>query len=121
VPEAAAPRASGTLASHYAPHAKVRLMAAGEMQIAIDLMGQALRVASAAAPSIAVYSRTDLKIRSRHLLSRRMPQDAAQTAQQLFAVLREFDQQGVKLIWIETPPDGIEWDAVRDRLQRAAA
>jgi L-threonylcarbamoyladenylate synthase len=50
-----------------------------------------------------------------------MPQDAAQTAQQLFAVLREFDQQGVKLIWIETPPDNPEWDAVRDRLQRAAA
>jgi L-threonylcarbamoyladenylate synthase len=119
--EAAAPRASGTLVSHYAPHAKVRLMDAGEMQMAIDLMGQAPQVTSAAAPAIAVYSRSDLNIRSRHLLSRRMPQDAARTAQQLFAVLREFDQQGVELIWIETPPDDPEWDAVRDRLQRAAA
>jgi L-threonylcarbamoyladenylate synthase len=36
-------------------------------------------------------------------------------------VLREFDQQGVKLIWIERPPDNPDWDAVRDRLQRAAA
>jgi L-threonylcarbamoyladenylate synthase len=89
-------------------------MDAKEMQIAIDLLG-------GAAPTIAVYSRTDLKIRARQLLSRRMPLDAAQTAQQLFAVLREFDQQGVKLIWIETPPIGPEWDAVRDRLQRAAA
>ena len=112
--EAAAPRASGTLASHYAPNAKVRLMDAKEMQIAIDLLGDA-------APTIAVYSRTDLKIKAKQLLSRRMPPDAAQTAQQLFAVLREFDQQGVKLIWIETPPIGPEWDAVRDRLQRAAA
>ena len=112
--EATAPRASGTLASHYAPHAKVRLMDAKEMQMAIDLMGDA-------APTIAVYSRIDLKIRSKQLLSRRMPPDAAQTAQQLFAVLREFDQQDVKLIWIETPPDDPEWDAVRDRLQRAAA
>jgi len=119
--EAAAPRASGTLASHYAPHAKVRLMDATEMQTAIDLLGQGLQSVSGTAPAIAIYSRSPLKIRSKQLLSRRMPQDAARTAQQLFAVLREFDQQGVKLIWIETPPDDPEWDAVRDRLQRAAA
>jgi L-threonylcarbamoyladenylate synthase len=119
--EAAAPRASGTLASHYAPHAKVRLMDATEMQIAMDMLGAGLRGAGDAAPTIAIYSRSPLKISSKQLLSRRMPQGAVQTAQQLFAVLREFDQQGVKLIWIETPPDDPEWDAVRDRLQRAAA
>ena len=119
--EAAAPRASGTLASHYAPHAKVRLMNAKEMQIAIDLLGDGLKACGDAAATIAVYSRAHLKVRSKQLLSRRMPHDAVQTAQQLFAVLREFDQQGVKLIWIETPPEGLEWDAVRDRLQRAAA
>jgi L-threonylcarbamoyladenylate synthase len=50
-----------------------------------------------------------------------MPDDAADTAQQLFAVLREFDAQGVRLIWVETPPETPEWEAVRDRLQRAAA
>ena len=119
--EAAAPRASGTLASHYAPHAKVRLMDATEMQTAIDMLGQGLQSGSGTAPAIAIYSRSPLKIRSKQLLSRRMPQGAAHTAQQLFAVLREFDQQGVKLIWIETPPQAPEWDAVRDRLQRAAA
>jgi L-threonylcarbamoyladenylate synthase len=27
----------------------------------------------------------------------------------------------VRLIWVETPPDGPAWDGVRDRLQRAAA
>ena len=55
------------------------------------------------------------------VIRRRMPDDAAATAQQLFAVLREFDAQGARLIWIETPPDTPEWEAVRDRLQRAAA
>lgn len=50
-----------------------------------------------------------------------MPQDAAQAAQELFAVLRELDATGVKLIWVETPPAGADWDGVRDRLQRAAA
>jgi L-threonylcarbamoyladenylate synthase len=50
-----------------------------------------------------------------------MPDDAAATAQELFAVLRDFDAQGVTLIWVETPPEGSDWDGVRDRLQRAAA
>jgi L-threonylcarbamoyladenylate synthase len=50
-----------------------------------------------------------------------MPEDAGETARQLFAVLREFDAQGVNLIWVEMPPDTPEWAGVRDRLQRAAA
>ena len=50
-----------------------------------------------------------------------MPTRADACAQELFAVLRELDATGVKLIWVETPPDGAEWDGVRDRLQRAAA
>ena len=50
-----------------------------------------------------------------------MPQDAAEAARQLFAVLRDFDAQGVRLIWIETPPETPEWAGVLDRLRRAAA
>jgi L-threonylcarbamoyladenylate synthase len=52
---------------------------------------------------------------------RRMPDDAPATAHQLFAVLRAMDAIGVKLIWVETLPDGLEWDGVRDRLARASA
>ena len=108
----AAPRASGTLESHYAPDAKVRLMDAGSLQTALDLLGPD-------AGSIAVYARTPLRTRSPHY--RRMPDDAGETARQLFAVLREFDAARVKLIWVEAPPDTPEWDGVRDRLRRAAA
>ena len=115
-----APRASGTLESHYAPSAKVRLMDAKALQTALDLLGDGLDRA-AAKPTIATYARAILATRSAQVLRRRMPDDAAATAQQLFAVLREFDAQGVKLIWIETPPDSPEWDGVRDRLMRASA
>jgi len=110
----AAPRASGTLEAHYAPNAKVRLMDAAALQTALNLLG-------AEAANIAVYSRVILQTPSPHVLRRRMPDDAAATAQQLFAVLREFDARGVRLIWVETPPAGTAWDGVRDRLQRAAA
>jgi L-threonylcarbamoyladenylate synthase len=109
-----APRASGTLASHYAPRARVRLMDADALQAALDLLG-------ADAPAMAVYSRAILRTRSDKVLRRRMPDDAAETARQLFAVLREFDDRGVQLIWVETPPDEPVWAGVRDRLHRAAA
>jgi L-threonylcarbamoyladenylate synthase len=112
--EADAPRASGTLASHYAPNARVRLMDAGAIQAALDLLG-------ADAAHIAVYARSIVRIQSEKVIYRRMPDDALATAQQLFAVLRGFDAQGVKLIWIEQPPLAAEWDGVRDRLGRAAA
>lgn len=115
-----APRASGTLESHYAPNAKVRLMDAQALQTALDLLGTDID-AKAASPLIATYSRAILKTPSSKVLRRRMPDDADATAQQLFAVLRDFDTQGVKLIWIEAPPETPEWDGVRDRLQRASA
>jgi len=108
------PRASGTLLAHYAPDAPVRLMDANALQTALDLLGSE-------ASGIAIYSRAIVRTPSGKVLRRRMPDDAAETARQLFAVLREFDAQGARLIWVETPPEGAEWDGVRDRLQRAAA
>jgi L-threonylcarbamoyladenylate synthase len=108
------PRASGTLLAHYAPTARVRLMDARQLQAGLDVLG-------ADAAHLAVYARTPLRSPSPRIVLRRMPGDAAAAAQQLFAALRGFDDAGVKLIWIETPPDTADWEGVRDRLQRAAA
>ena len=108
------PRAPGTLESHYAPNAKVRLMDAKAIQTALDLLG-------ADAAHIAIYARAIVRIKSSQVLYRRMPDDALATAEQLFAVLRDFDAQGVKLIWIEPVPGAADWDGVRDRLARAAS
>jgi L-threonylcarbamoyladenylate synthase len=115
-----APKASGTLESHYAPHAKVRLMDAKALQTALDLLGNDLPKGESRA-TIAVYARTALKSKSKQVLLRTMPGDAAVAAHELFSLLREFDDAGVKLIWVETPPSGMAWDGVRDRLQRASA
>ena len=116
--EAPAPRASGTLEAHYAPNAKVRLMDGKTLQTALDVLGPDFDGGQA---TIAVYARSLLRVPSAKVLYRRMPDDAVATAQQLFAVLREFDARGVNLIWVEQPPPGGDWDGVRDRLQRAAA
>jgi L-threonylcarbamoyladenylate synthase len=108
-----APRASGTLESHYAPRAAVRLMDAPSLRAA-------LRVLGGSAPPIGVYARTPLPTGAPNVIVRRLPDDAADAARELFAVLRELDDAGVQLIWVETPPAEPAWDGVRDRLQRAA-
>jgi L-threonylcarbamoyladenylate synthase len=46
---------------------------------------------------------------------------AARYAHDLYANLRRLDHVAAATIVVETVPDGIEWEAVRDRLARAAA
>ena len=120
--DAPAPKASGTLESHYAPKAQVRLLDARDLQVSVDALGVLGKGATTGAVHpVAIYARTSLKLPTAQVLSRRMPEDAALTAQQLFAVLRELDAQGVSQIWIETPPSNPAWDGVRDRLVRASS
>lgn len=107
------PRASGTLAAHYAPRATLRLIASDVL--AARLAGPP---PAAAAGWVGVYSRLVPAVGWQH---RRMPDDAAAAAHELFAVLREFDDRGASAIWVEQPPELPSWEGVRDRLRRAAA
>lgn len=112
--DSAAPKASGTLEAHYAPAAKVRIMDSKSLQTGLNLIGSD-------AANMGVYARSVMRSASSKIIIRRMPDDPSATAQQLFAVLRSMDEQGVRLIWIEDLPYTAEWDAVRDRIERAAA
>ncbi|MFX1682125.1 L-threonylcarbamoyladenylate synthase [Mitsuaria sp. CC2] len=111
-PDARAPRASGTLAAHYAPRATVRLMSTETLREALS---------SEPPAGLAVYSRTSFDGTCAPALHRAMPAQARAAARQLFAVLRELDAAGATEIWIEAPPQEAAWDGVRDRLSRAAA
>jgi L-threonylcarbamoyladenylate synthase len=116
-PDADAPRASGTMESHYAPTAKVQLMSAADLQKAI---GDA---ASATVGTVAIWSRSPVQVPDGSVNQFKfqfMPASAQDCAHQLFAQLRSFDTQGVAHIWVEIPPQTPEWDGVRDRLTRAA-
>ena len=110
------PAAPGTLASHYAPRARVRLMTIEQMRA--HLRDAKLPLATWTRTSLLSVEQAALPEDVKHFT---MPSDAAQCAHDLFAQLRSMDALGVHEIWIETPPDGEAWAGVRDRLQRAAA
>ena len=126
-PDAASPRASGTLASHYAPAVPVRLFSRQALVQALQ-QGTAGPSEPALAGKVhAVYSRLKkqempaaVKSDPRWLF-RNMPDDADAAAHELFSALRELEAAGVADIWVEQPPPAFAWDGVRDRLTRAAA
>ena len=105
-----APAAPGSLASHYAPRARVRLLTAEQMLSRLPGLDV----------QVALWTRAVLDVPAA-VRWVKMPLDAAQCAHELFAQLRTMDAEGVQEIWVETPPEGEAWDGVRDRLQRAAA
>ncbi|MFN9745931.1 MAG: L-threonylcarbamoyladenylate synthase [Betaproteobacteria bacterium] len=109
-PDAASPRASGTLESHYAPEAALRLLAPTDWALAVD--------AAPARPGVALYAR---RVPPAGWWHRPMAAEADAAAHELFAVLHELDAAGAKAIWVEAPPADPAWDGVRDRLRRAAA
>ena len=112
-----APRASGTLESHYAPRAKVRLMTAADILHKLQALGphaNNLGVWSAKRPA------SDEGLGA-GVLWLQQATTAGQAAHDLFSVLRDLDARGVTQIWVQLPPDTPEWEGVRDRLQRAAA
>ena len=118
LPTANAPKASGTLAAHYAPVAKLFLMDKQEMEQKLAERKEDL--------SLAVWSRAALNAQSHEpsdekpaIHWQQMPIDPVQCAHALFAQLRAFDTLGVNQIWVESPPSNSAWEGVHDRLRRA--
>jgi L-threonylcarbamoyladenylate synthase len=109
----AAPRASGTLESHYAPRAKVRLMSGDDIAHKLQALGPH-------ANNLGVWS-TVRPDAGAGVVWREQPTSAKQAAHDLFSVLRDLDARGVTQIWVQLPPGTPEWEGVCDRLQRAAA
>jgi L-threonylcarbamoyladenylate synthase len=109
-----APKASGTLESHYAPRAKVRVMPGDELHQRLQSLG-------VHANNLGVWSRAAPADLSAGVLWHAQAPQAEQAAHDLFAVLRALDARGVMQIWVEQPPETPEWEGVADRLRRAAA
>ncbi len=109
-PTHASPRASGTLAQHYAPHTPTDLVQSS----ALDARAAELSA------SLAVLARREAPAHFSGLWLR-APEGAEAYAAQLYAALRLMDAAGVARILVEAPPHGPEWAAVNDRLRRASS
>jgi L-threonylcarbamoyladenylate synthase len=107
-----APRVSGSLESHYAPSTKTVLLRAEQ----VDAL-----LAKDVEKPLAIVSLRDIAVEIPGIFTTKMPQNAADYAHDLYYVLRELDKKQFKQIIIETIPEFSEWDAIRDRLQRATS
>ncbi len=111
-PDAAAPRVSGALDSHYAPATPVAVVDAARLVEAISQWrAQGLRVVS--------IQREWEGIAGAHA-TRGMPASPEGYAHDLYAALRAMDHAGGDVIAVEAPPLTEEWAGVNDRLRRAA-
>lgn len=115
MPDGAAPRASGTLKAHYAPHTPLELISkqrVNDLAHGVDLPdGRIAIVAFDAAPA-ELDTRMDW-----HTVGN----DPARYAQSLYAMLRDLDRRGYARILVQSPPTDAAWRAVNDRIGRAAA
>jgi len=109
-PDVAAPRASGTLESHYAPHTPVAMQDTATLAQTLARMGEAGR-------KVALIHYSDLP--AAHAATR-LPGTPEGFAHALYAALRAMDGQGADVILVEAPPQDGAWLGVNDRLRRAA-
>jgi len=109
-----APRASGTLVSHYATRTPAQLVLHDALRAEIaQLEGRDERVAVLARSAESPEGFDGVWIRA--------PRDPPAYARTLYANLRALDGADADSILIEQVPDGPEWMAVRDRLARATS
>ena len=106
------PRAPGTLATHYAPRTPARLMPSPDL-------AAALAQPSHPGAHIVVLAHSVAQPPDFEGTWFDAPAHDTAYAHQLYASLRALDALAADEIWIEAPPDGPEWHAVRDRLRRA--
>jgi L-threonylcarbamoyladenylate synthase len=112
-PDAAAPRAPGTLAAHYAPRTALELAEEPVLEARV-------REAVARGRRVAVLARGPARA-SAATGWHEAPENPGPYAHDLYANLRALDASGADLIVVESPPGDPAWEAVRDRLARAAA
>ena len=112
LPDLAAPRASGTLAAHYAPRTALALVGSDHLAATVQQLQQAGRrialIRHTAGPNPQAAGQCEL------------PADPEGYAYGLYAALRAMDAVGADLILIESPPLDHAWQGINDRLRRAA-
>jgi len=111
---AASPRVPGSAPTHYAPRTPLTIVPAGE----IDGTAEA---ASAGGRRVAVLAQR-LPLRShKYVTWINAGKRPEMYGRDLYTNLRTLDKAGCQQILVQAVPEGDRWDAIRDRLLRAAS
>lgn len=110
-----APRpAPGMVDRHYAPRARLQPFAAEQRQVVWEQLAALL----AAGRKVGLLAFSTEAVQA--TVAWCMPNDAAGYARELYAALHALDAAGCELAFVERLPGGPAWEAVADRLRRAA-
>ncbi len=121
VPDGIVPKAPGMKYKHYAPNAQITIVR-GEQSKVVDAIRTRASQAAKDGAKVAIMASTEnvglydgfdvVDMGSRF--------DEAQEARNLFAVLREFDENGINVVYSESFPTDNVGQAVMNRLIKAA-
>lgn len=117
--DAQAPRVSGALKSHYAPHTPLSLMTSMDM---LSVVMDAEYVHSLGRVVCVTHSLSQATVMQYPLVDWvTMPAQPLGYSHAVYATLRALDQGGyARMLW-EVVPDTLAWRGIQDRLGRAAA
>jgi L-threonylcarbamoyladenylate synthase len=107
-------RSPGMLPSHYAPRTSFRTIENGLLRDTLHRLqtaGKKVVVMTFPSHAALVPDKTAFQI---------MPENPVEYARELYAVMRVLDNGDYDCILADAPPDTLPWQAVRDRLHRAA-
>jgi L-threonylcarbamoyladenylate synthase len=113
-PDPTAPRAPGTTPRHYSPKTPVTLVPSRRL---VDVM----REFTDEEEKVAVLSLRPPSTANRYMTWINAGTRADQYARNLYSHLRTLDKVGARALLVEEVPAGEQWDAIRDRLKRAAS
>ncbi len=111
--EPAAPRVPGSDAKHYAPQTPLSIVTSRTLEEVVHQL-------TAEHEKVAVLAMRPPRAANKFMTWINAGRRAETYGRELYVNLRTLDKSGAREILVEEVPDGEAWDAVRDRLRRAA-
>jgi L-threonylcarbamoyladenylate synthase len=113
-PDAESPRVPGSEAKHYSPVTPLSIVASGSLE---EVVGELTENHE----KVAVLATRPPKVANRYMTWINAGRRAEIYGRELYVNLRTLDKSGAREILVEEVPAGEPWDAIRDRLRRAAS
>ncbi len=121
-PDKAAPRVSGSLKAHYAPRTPLQMVCEEECkQLVSHIPAGEKWVLMAFKEIVSQVTSQASTMETGSLETYAVSSDPVAYAREIYGLLRRLDEQGYQRICVQALPQDANWEALNDRLQRAAA